>query len=203
MQVMERAATQQRHDKNKVYSIHKPHTACIAKGKSHKQYEFGHKVGLITASKNLLIIAIKAFDGNPHDSKTIEPLLEQMQRNLGHLPEELIYDRGGRGNKDVFGVTIITPSKPKATDSRYQRQKARMKFRRRAAIESVIGHLKTDHRMGQNYLPGPDSAQINAYLAAAGWNFKKLMEKLQQGFSFSHFSIRNFFSIRFRRCLVH
>ncbi len=30
---------QKKQDKNKIYSIHKPFTACIAKGKAHKQYE--------------------------------------------------------------------------------------------------------------------------------------------------------------------
>jgi IS5 family transposase len=30
---------QQKHDKDKIYSLHKPFTNCIAKGKAHKQYE--------------------------------------------------------------------------------------------------------------------------------------------------------------------
>ena len=55
----------------------------------------------------------------------------------------------------------------------------RRKFRRRAAIEPVIGHLKTDFRMEQNYLHGEDSSQINAFLAATGWNLKKMMRKLK------------------------
>lgn len=37
-----RIITQKRTDKNKIYSIHKPFTCCIAKGKAHKQYEFGN-----------------------------------------------------------------------------------------------------------------------------------------------------------------
>lgn len=32
--------------------------------------------------------------------------------------------------------------------------------------------------MGQNYLSGANSPKINALLAAAAWNFKKLMEEL-------------------------
>jgi transposase, IS5 family len=60
--------------------------------------------------------------------------------------------------------------------------KKRRKFRRRAAIEPVIGHLKTDHRLHQCYLHGEKSAQINALMAAAGWNFKKRMEELTKAF---------------------
>lgn len=57
--------------------------------------------------------------------------------------------------------------------------KKRKKFRRRAAIEPVIGHLKKEFRMGENYLHGESSPKINALLAAAGWNLKKLAEKLK------------------------
>src|ERR1035438_9282145 len=32
---------QERHDKNKIYSVHEPEVQCIAKGKAGKQYEFG------------------------------------------------------------------------------------------------------------------------------------------------------------------
>ncbi len=56
----------------------------------------------------------------------------------------------------------------------------RQKFRRRAAIEPIIGHLKKHYRMGQNYLWGEDSPQINAFLAATGWNLKLMMKKLKK-----------------------
>ncbi len=170
---------QQRGDKDKIYSLHKPHTACIAKGKAHKQYEFGNKTGLMTTNVELIITAIKTFEGNPHDSKTIEPLLDQAQAATGHTPQELIYDRGGKGRKQIGNTTISTPGRPLKRDSEYDKRKKRKKFRRRAAIEPVIGHLKTDFRMGQNYLHGETAPQINAFLAAAGWNLKKMMKKLK------------------------
>ena len=171
---------QKRTDKDKIYSIHKPFTACIAKGKAHKQYEFGNKVGLIASSKNLIITAIKSFTANPHDSKTIEPLLNQMQTNLNYLPKEVVYDRGGKGQKEIGQTTIATPDyRPLKMDTEYQKRVKRKKFRRRAAIEPLIGHLKTDFRMGQNYLHGSNSPQVNAFLAATGWNLKKMMKKLK------------------------
>jgi len=171
---------QKKSDKNKVYSLHKPFTACIAKGKAHKQYEFGNKVGLILNSKRLVILGIEAFEGNPHDSKTIEPLLNQINKNFSYQPEEVVYDRGGRGVPKINGTTISTPKPPKKSDTQYQKRKARKKFRRRAAIEPVIGHLKSDFRMDQNYLQGKSSPRMNAMLAATGWNLKKMMEKLKQ-----------------------
>ncbi len=181
LSICKQIITQKRSGKNKIYSIHKPFTSCIAKGKAHKQYEFGNKVGLLTTSKSLIITAIKVFEGNPHDSKTIEPLIEQARNNNLTIPKEVVYDRGGRGQKKIGDTQISTPDyRPLKRDSEYQRRKKRKKFRRRAAIEPVIGHLKTDFRMGQNYLHGALSPQINAFLAAAGWNLKKRMLQLKQ-----------------------
>lgn len=172
--------SQTRESKNKVYSLHKPFTACIAKGKAHKKYEYGNKVGLMVNPKSLVILGIESFEGNPYDNHTIEPLLNQMEKNLSYLPKEVIYDRGGRGKSNIKGVKISIPQKPKATTSDYQKRKDRKKFRRRAAIEPVIGHLKTDFRMQLNFLSGRGSPRINAMLAATGWNLKKMMEKLKQ-----------------------
>jgi transposase, IS5 family len=188
-----RVLAQQRTDKDKIYSLHKPFTACIAKGKAHKPYEFGNKVGLIITSKTTIITAIKSFIGNPHDSKTIGPLLDQIQDNLEYVPQEVVYDRGGKGKKQIGNTVISTPSKPFKRDSDYQKRKKRNKFRRRAAIEPVIAHLKTGFRMGQNYLWGEQSPQINAFLAATGWNLKKMMKKLKQELLWPYYLWQQFF----------
>lgn len=180
LEMYQQAINQKRGDKNKIYSLHKPFTCCIAKGKAHKQYEFGNKVGLIINPKSLIVMAITSYEGNPHDSNTIDPLIAQIEKNLHHKPKELIYDRGGRGKKEIRGVKISTPNKPLKRDTISQKRTKRKKFRRRAAIEPVIGHLKTDFRMGQNYLHSSKSPKINAMLAAAGWNLKKMMEKIKK-----------------------
>ena len=48
-------------------------------------------------------------------------------------------------------------------------------LRRRAAVEPVIGHLKAEHRMGRNYLWFRRGDVANAILAAAGYNFRRLI----------------------------
>ena len=123
---------------------------------------------------------MKAFLDNPFDGHTIEPLLNQMETNKLKLPKELAYDRGGKGKSEIKGVKIIIPSPPKKTDTGYQKQTKRKKCRTRAAIEPIIGHLKTDFRMQQNYLLGEKGPQINAFMAATAWNLKKMMEKLKE-----------------------
>lgn len=106
-----RAITQERKDKDKVYSLHKPFTACIAKGKAHTPYEFGNKVGLLVHATQSIVTGVKSFEGNPHDSKTIKPLLDQLKETDQELPKEVIYDRGGRGKPTINGVKITTPKK--------------------------------------------------------------------------------------------
>ena len=51
-------------------------------------------------------------------------------------------------------------------------------FRRRSAVEPVIGHLKAEHRMGRNYLAHGTGDAINAVLAAVGYNFRLLLKWL-------------------------
>ena len=126
-----------------------------------------------------IITAIMAFSGNPNDGKTIEPLLRQMEDNHQTLPKRMAYDRGGRGAKEIKGVQIILPGKPKATDTPYEKAKKRYPFRRRAGIEPHFGHLKSDYRMQENYLWGRASSTINAMLAATAWNLMKMMRKLK------------------------
>jgi IS5 family transposase len=190
-----RAVNQQKNDKDKAYSLHKPFTCCIAKGKPHKQYEFGNKVWLVTTGKKgrKIILAIQAFTENIFDGHTIDPLLNQMINNELNLPEELVYDRGGKGKTEINGVKIITPNKPRANDTEYHKQQKRKKFRARAGIEPIIGHLKTDFRMAQNYLLGEKGAQINAFMAATAWNLKKMMQKLKEEF------LRIIFKLLFRQ----
>jgi len=200
MELFQNVVNQQRYDKNKFYSLHKPFTKCIAKGKPHKQYEFGNKVGLITTGEKgkKIITAIKAFLENPFDGHTIEPLLNQMETNNLKLPKELVYDRGGKGRSEIKGVKITIPGKAKANETRYRKQQKRKKCRARAGIEPLIGHLKTDFRMDQNYLSGAKGIQINALMSATAWNMKKMMEKLKQEFLyfiFRPFLQQNFYYI--------
>lgn len=60
----------------------------------------------------------------------------------------------------------------------------RKKLRTRAAIEPIIGHLKTDFRMAQNYFHLESGPQINAFLSATAWYLKKMIQILKQKFIF-------------------
>jgi IS5 family transposase len=71
LQTARRIYEQQRHDKNKIYSVHEPEVQCIAKGKSGKPYEFGNKVSVAVSSRGGWFVGAKSSTGNPYDGHTL------------------------------------------------------------------------------------------------------------------------------------
>jgi IS5 family transposase len=110
-----KALTQERNTKDKIYSLHEPQVACIAKGKSGKAYEFGTKVAVVRGRKTGIISSVKRFSGNPHDSKTLEDSLAQSERVRksvgGTRHKKSIADPGFRGIKEVKVTAILLHTK--------------------------------------------------------------------------------------------
>jgi hypothetical protein len=80
--------------------------------------------------------------------------------------ETIFVDSGYRGRSRCGETEVLTPKPPKKTDTVHARRKAKAQFRRRAAIEPRIGHLKSDHRLGRNFLKGQRGDAINLLLAS-------------------------------------
>ncbi len=74
-----------------------------------------------------------------------------------------------------MGTTIVIPDSSGKQGTTYQKQKLRKGFKRRAAIEPKIGHLKQDHRLSRNFYKGIGGDNNNVMLAAAAMNFKRMM----------------------------
>jgi IS5 family transposase len=170
-----KVSDQKQKDSNKIYSLHEQHIYVIAKGKDHKKYEYGTKASLVTTMKSNVIIGVSAHEKNEHDSKTLEAALASANKHRTKPIIEAICDRGYRGKKEVDGTVICIPDTPKKRDTKYQKEQKRKKFRRRAAIEPIIGHVKSDHRMQRNYLKGFSGDEINLLMAASAFNLKKWM----------------------------
>ena len=175
-----RVLLQTKDSKNKIYSLHEPHVYAVGKGKDHKKWEYGTKASLVTTKNGGVIVGVASHEKNEHDSKTLEAALTSAQSNRQNPIQEAICDRGYQGQKEVLGVTISIPGKVLKRDSKYQKEIKREKFRRRAAIEPIIGHVKSDHRMAINYLKGFIGDQMNLLLAASAFNMKKWMNNFIQ-----------------------
>lgn len=198
VQIMERIVGQQRGDSHKLYSLHAPEVSCIAKGKAHKKYEFGSKVSVASLSKSNVVVGIANFVGNPHDSKTLAPTLEQVTHWTGRRYERVLVDKGYRGHGQVGSSAVIMPGK-QAHGSSYALRRHKTMCKRRSAIEAMIGHLKSDHRLGRNYLKGLLGDKHNALLAGMGFNLMLLLRELAGHFLSA--MLGSFFCLDLRRRL--
>ncbi len=164
----------------KIYSLHAPEVECIGKGKAHKPYEFGVKVSVATTlhrSKGGQFIAhAKALPGNPYDGHTLGVVIPEMEKRIGTSITRIVADRGYRGHNapetHKFRV-FISGQRRRVT------QAIKRELKRRSAVEPVIGHSKNEHRMGRNYLAHAAGDAANAVLAAAGYNFRRLLAWLR------------------------
>jgi IS5 family transposase len=175
-----RVREQLKHQRGKkVYSLHAPEVECIGKGKAHRPYEFGVKVSLATTlhrSKGGQFIAhAKAMPGNPYDGHTLATVIPEIETQIGANLSRIVADRGYRGHNappDHKFKVYISGQRRRVTET------IKRELRRRSAVEPVIGHAKAEHRMGRNYLAGSHGDAANAVLAAAGYNFRRLIEWL-------------------------
>jgi transposase, IS5 family len=164
----------------KVYSLHAPEVECIGKGKAHRPYEFGVKVSVATtlahAKGGQFVTHAKALPGNPYDGHTLKTVIPDMEALIGNIIERLVLDKGYRGHNaspEYKSRVFISGQKRRVTP------KIKRELRRRSAVEPVIGDLKSEHRMGRNYLWHRQGDATNAVLAAAGYNFRRLIRWLQ------------------------
>jgi len=171
--LIERLLAQQPKDKMKLYSLHAPEVVCIAKGKARTPYEFGAKVGIATTNREGLVLAAPAFDGNPYDGHTLQATIDQARAIGGVEPERIYVDRGYKGNDYEKPERVFLSGRRRGLTATMKRE-----LKRRSAIEATIGHMKTDGRLGRNFLLGQDGDKINALLAAAGHNLRLVLNKL-------------------------
>ena len=163
----------------KVYSLHAPEVECIGKGKAHRPYEFGVKVSVATtqahAKGGQFVTHVKALPGNPYDGHTLATVIPEMEALIGNTIERLLADKGYRGHNAPpdYKFRVFTSGQKRRMTPKIKRE-----LRRRSAVEPVIGHLKSEHRMGRNYLWHRHGDAANAVLAAVGYNFRRLIRWL-------------------------
>jgi len=167
----ERIRGQQAKDKNKLYSLHEPEVQCISKGKAHKRYEFGQKIAVATTNRSNWFVAAHLLENNPYDGHTLTETLTVAERVTGVSVKDAYVDKGYRGHGYTGGADVHIAGQRRTNTTRAERKRRR----RRSAIEPKIGHLKSDHRMGRCFLARLAGDAINAVLAAAGSNLRKLL----------------------------
>jgi IS5 family transposase len=118
---------------------------------------------------------VKALPGNPYDGHTLKTVIPDMEALIGNVIERMLLDKGYRGHNapPEYKFRVFISGQKRRVTPQIKRE-----LRRRSAVEPVIGHLKSEHRMGRNYLWHRQGDTINAVLAAAGYNFRRLIRWL-------------------------
>jgi IS5 family transposase len=160
----------------KVYSLHAPEVECIGKGKTHRPYEFGVKVSVATILKRSksgqFALYAMALPGNPYDGHTLSHVIPDKESLIGRDIKRILTDVGYRDHNapETHKFRLFTQGQKRGVTGSLKKL-----MKRRAAVEPVIGHIKNEHRMDRNYLAGKAGDAINAVLAAAGYNFRLLL----------------------------
>jgi IS5 family transposase len=174
----------------KIYSWHAPEVECIGKGKARAPYEFGCKATITTtngrAKGGMFVLHAAALHGNPFDGHTLGRVLAKTAKLTGVTPKRVHVDKGYRGHRQGEAVfdpetrrDVRPPWRVYISGRRKLPPAVKAELRRRAAIEPVIGHMKGDHGMDRNHLKGRHGDQFNVNMAAIGYNFRRLLQWLQ------------------------
>src|SRR5439155_606896 len=134
-----------------------------------KHQRYAHAKQFKRANKALR--KLKTYLGHTH--QTVNP---DMAATVGVGIERILADAGYKGHNapSSHKFKVYTSGQKRRLTPAIKRE-----MRRRAAIEPVIGHIKNEHRMDRNYLAHSSGDAINAVLAAAGYNFRLLLNWLR------------------------
>jgi len=156
-QTQQRVFRGNRHVAGKIVSLFEPHSQVIRKGKAHKPNEFGRLVR-VDEVENGIVSGYQVLEGNPDDTSSFLPALQQHQSCFGRAPEMATADRGffsaknEREAKQLGVKKVAMPARGRLSRKRAQHQKQRW-FRRalrwRAGIERTMSHVKHPFSMAR------------------------------------------------------
>ena len=142
----------------------------------------------------MFVIHADALYRTPHDRHTLGHtfgnVLTETANLTGVTPKradvDADMDRGYRGHKQNQShfdpetrqdahQDIRAPWRVFMAGRKGRKPHLKAALKRRPAIEPVIGHRKSDHRMGRNYLKGKAGDRFNVKMAAIGFNFRRVL----------------------------
>lgn len=179
LHLFNRVLAQKKGDKNKIYSLHESEVYCISKGKEHKKYEFGSKASIVMTANTGIIIGAKDVK-NAYDGHTLDSVIAQAERLRGKKISSANVDKGYKGKSKVNGTKIFRPKTASKKTTAYEKRRLKQRFKRRAAIEPIIGHLKSDHGLKKCFLKGNLGNEINLIMTCTAFNLKKYMRKARE-----------------------
>ena len=190
MPLAERLLKQEKKSKEKLYSLYHPEVECISKGKAHKKYEFGCKAALVITHKEGLCVSMEALHDNPYDGHTINQAITNAEKLCQTTIDQIFLDKGYKGAK-IEGKKIYRSGQRKGITKSLKKA-----LKRRQAIEPHIGHMKSDGKLGRNYLKGKEGDRNNAILVGIGHNLRMILRKLRSFFAQIFYRLQILFLLR-------
>ncbi len=120
---------------------------------AHKPYEFGCKVSITTTNARSpggqFVLHAKVLHGRPYDGHTLGAVITEIQDLTGVEIKRGYVDKGYVGHNAPKPLRVYRSGQKRGVHGRIKKE-----LRRRAAIEPVIGHLKSEGHLERNYLKG-------------------------------------------------
>ncbi len=160
----------------KIYSIHEAQVQCISKGKARVRYEFGCKVSVVITHKQGLALSCQALSGHPYDGHTLKDAITDAEQRSGYKIKMVVVDKGYVGH-DASHLIVYKSGQKRGVKTRGIKRFIRQ------AIEPHIGHMKSDGKLGRNFLKGFLGDQIN--LCGIGHNLRLLFNFFQKQHTFA------------------
>ncbi len=116
----------------------------------------------------------QALPGNAYDGHTLGEVIEATERLTVCAIERAYVNKGYRGHKTQNPRRVFISGQKRGVFGVIKRE-----LRRRSAIESVIGQMKTDGHLGRCHLKDPEGDAANVILDAVGHNLRLVLAWLR------------------------
>jgi len=103
------------------------------------------------------VLHAQALPGNAYDGHTLGEVIEATERLTVCAIERAYVNKGYRGHKTQNPRRVFISGQKRGVFGVIKRE-----LRRRSAIESVIGQMKTDGHLGRCHLKDPEGDAANA-----------------------------------------
>ncbi len=115
------------------------------------------------------------FHGRPYDGHTLDTVIAETQALTGVEIKRAYVDKGYIGHDAPKPLRVYRSGQKRGVHGQIKKE-----LRRRADIEPVIGHLKSEGHLERNHLMARHGDQANAVLTATGHNLRFVLRWLRK-----------------------
>jgi len=171
--------------KGKILSLHLSEVMCICKGKAGKPFEFGRVFQLGRMGGNFLLVGEAATVFNS-DKDAVAHMVTEHARIFGKgVLKSCATDRGYNTVTNLEAlieaeVTEIGVQHRAMLRPADENEKDVELYNRRAGIEPLIGHVKTDHGLGRSRMKSDRTTLSSGYRSVLGHNLGVILRHLER-----------------------